>query len=116
MQFVNFLNYDMPPAPSAQFFHLLVGSLVRFGELKNRGNALGAVLKASKSYVGVDKKPYFALLIQEWQFQRQKGSTFIPGAAHDVVISYAFRDNKLVSASDEGRVTKFAKNLCKRLN
>ncbi|MCP4397573.1 MAG: hypothetical protein GY801_09780 [bacterium] len=112
-QFVNSINFDAPTDP---FFQLLVGNLIRFGELKDGRNALEAILNASKSSIGNDRKPYCDLLIQEWQFQRQKGQTFVPGFTHDVIVLYAFRENKPTTDSEDGLVTKFVKSLRKKLS
>ncbi len=107
---------DFNVSGSTQFFQLLIHDLIRFGKLQDGRDPLESLLKASQQYVGVDRKPYCELLIQEWQYHCQKGKTFIPDYTHDILVSYAFRDNKPVSGSDDGWVTKFVETLKNQMN
>lgn len=108
-QLENSINFDV--AGTDPFFHLLVRDLSRFGELRDGRDALEAVLKAAKKSVGRNIKPEYDILIQEWQYFRQKGKTFVPDYTHDILVSYVFQDNKPASSSDDGWVTQFAEKL-----
>ncbi|MCP4370128.1 MAG: hypothetical protein GY797_18745 [Deltaproteobacteria bacterium] len=53
--------------PPAQFFQLLIPTLLSYGKLKDGRNAVEAVLEAAKNSVGQDKKDYCDMLIQDLQ-------------------------------------------------
>jgi hypothetical protein len=58
----------------AQFFQLLIPTLLSYGKLKDGRDALEAVLEAAKNSVGQDKKDYCDSLIQELRLFRLPSS------------------------------------------
>ncbi|GAK60036.1 putative signal transduction protein with Nacht domain protein [Candidatus Vecturithrix granuli] len=54
--------FDEPPA---QFIPLLVKRLLDYGQISDKRNALEAVLKVAKNYVGLDRKAYCDELLAE---------------------------------------------------
>ncbi|MCP4403903.1 MAG: hypothetical protein GY801_42180 [bacterium] len=125
-QLQNQIHFGGPPA---QFFQLLLATLVSYGRLQDGRDALEAVLETAKSSVGRDKQDDCDRLLREWRMgdrNRQEGSptealrtetastrpaNAVPGHKYDIAVSYAHIDDHPSYGAEEGWVITLIKTL-----